>query len=425
MYKIILQNKKSIPPFNEPARDLRITNKPLWLVQRDILAPYTEREMELPTGAPMPDVKGPCLVYRDNLFFDGDFITYFLDEAKKMARAVQAAFSLEDGAFREHCLPLSTSYTQSGDLYLVDLWYYPDGITDEAEPLVVNMAATEIGYYNVPTYMAQDRGELVYQVPLRSLIAIDSWVHVFIADSVFHLFGRAARFENRLNVDPLFKLQVLALALWEGKQVLECSGVVQIGRNCTIDPTATIHGPAAIGDNVTINAGVVIENCTIGNNVNISQDCQLMLSVIGDGTFLPFRAALFMTTIMDNSMVAQNTCLQMSVVGRNAFVGAGNTFTDFNLLSDVVKARDGSDQLSPSNRPVLGSCVGHNCRIGSGMIFYPARMIESDVVLLATQERRIIDRDVPYEESDHHRLRAAHLHRRLYPRPGEQVSHEW
>jgi len=36
--------------------------------------------------------------------------------------------------------------------------------------------------------------------------------------------------------------------------------------------------------------------------------------------------------IDDNSMVAQNTCLQMCVIGRNTFIGAGSTFTDFNLL---------------------------------------------------------------------------------------------
>ena len=66
-----------------------------------------------------------------------------------------------------------------------------------------------------------------------------------------------------------------------------------------------------------------------------------MLSVVGDGTFLPFRAALFMTTVMDNSMIAQNTCLQMCVVGRNTFIGAGSTFTDFNLVPAPIRALDG------------------------------------------------------------------------------------
>ena len=425
MLKIILQAPAQITPFNEPARDLRILNKPLWLNQRDILAPYITHELELPAGARLPQTHEACLVYRDNLYFDQGYIDAFLTEAKKNRWASRAAFSANDPAFREHILPLSLSYTAAGDTYLADLWYFPNGPEADAQPLVIDLQAREIGYYHIPTYMAKEQGDLVYQVPLRCLISIDSWVHIFIADTVFGLFGRGARFEERLNKNLSFKVRTLWRALYEGKQLLESSGVVQIGRNCVIDPSAIIHGPTTIGDNVTVGAGAVIENCIIGDNVNVSQGCQLMLSVVGDGTFLPFRAALFMTTVMDNSMVAQNTCLQMCVIGRNSFVGAGSTFTDYNLLPAAIKARDGNGVLRNANRPVLGSCVGHNCRLGAGMIVYPARMIESDVVLVGSKDRRIIDRDVTYEESDHHRLSAAALHQRLYPRVGEKESESW
>lgn len=425
MFKIILQSRKKIAPFNEPARDLRILNKPLWLAQRDALAKYTDRELELPPGAPFPQIHEPCLIYRDNLYFDDEYIKAFITSAQAANKPVRAAFSINDPAFREHILPLSSSYTPAGDVYLADLWYYPNGPETGAEPLVIDLLSKEIGYYHVPLYMAAAQGDLVYQVPLRSMIAIDSWVHIFIMDTVFGLFGRGARFEKRLYEDPFFKLRVFARALYEGRQVLECSEVVKYGRNCVIDPSAVIHGPTSIGDNVTIGANAVIENCIIGDNVNISQGCQLMLSVVGDGTFLPFRASLFMSTIMENSLVAQNTCLQMSVIGRNTFIGAGSTWTDFNLLSSPIKARDGYGELRNSNRPVLGGTVGHNCRIGSGVIVYPARMIESDVILFATKERRVIDKDVVYEESDHLRLPIAHLHPRAYPREGEKVVESW
>jgi carbonic anhydrase/acetyltransferase-like protein (isoleucine patch superfamily) len=425
MLKIILHSPKTLSPFNEPARDLRIQNKPLWLSQRDILAPYTNHEVELLPGARLPQTHEPCIVYSDNLYFDEDYIKAFMAAALKRDHPSRAAFTIKDAAFREHCLPLSTSYTRAGDLFLADLWYYPHGPQPDPEPLVIDLLAQEHGYYHVPTYMAAEQGDLVYQVPLRSMIAIDAWVHIFVADTIFGLFGRGARFEERLTKDPFFKLSVLAAGIYEGKQVLESSRLVTIGRNCSIDPTAVVHGPTTIGDNVTIGAGAVIENCIIGDNVNVGQGCQLMLSVVGDGTFLPFRASLFMTTVMDNSMVAQNTCLQMCVLGRNTFVGAGSTFTDYNLVPAPIKARDGNGQLSPSNRPVLGSCVGHNCRIGAGMIIYPARTIESDVVLVSSAERRVVDRDVTYENSDHHHLRAASMHRRLYPRPGEATADSW
>jgi acetyltransferase-like isoleucine patch superfamily enzyme len=425
MLKIILPAPRLIPPFNEPARDLRIQNKPLWLNQRDLLAPYVTGELELAPGAPLPVSREPMIVYRDNLYFDQHYIEAFITAARKRGRAVRAAFSVEDAAFHEHALPLSTSYTPAGRLYYADLWYYPNGPTTNVEDLVVDMQAREIGYYHVPTYMATESGDLLYHVPLRAMIAIDSWVHVFIADGVFGLFARGARFEDRLDRDLAFKLRVLAKAVYEGRQLLECSELVKVGKNCVIDPTAIIHGPTTIGDNVTINAGTIIENCIIGSNVNISQDCQLMLSVVGDGTFLPFRASLFMTTIMEHGMVAQNTCLQMCVIGRNTFIGAGNTFTDYNLIPAPIRARDGHDKLTNANRPVLGSCVGHNCRLGSGLIIFPARMIESDVVIFASKDRRIIDHDVAYEDSDHHRLRDASKHPRLYPRQRGEADLKW
>jgi NDP-sugar pyrophosphorylase family protein len=186
-----------------------------------------------------------------------------------------------------------------------------------------------------------------------------------------------------------------------------------------------IKGPTIIGDNVHIDAGAVIDNCIIGNNVNVGQGAQVMLSVVGDGAFLPFRASLFMTTMMDNSMLAQNTCLQMCVIGRNTFIGAGSTWTDYNLIPAPIRARDGNGRLSISNRPVLGGAVGHNCRIGSGMIIYPARTIESDVVLAASAERRMIDRDITYDQSDHHKLKLAHLHQTPYHKKSRAEVESW
>jgi carbonic anhydrase/acetyltransferase-like protein (isoleucine patch superfamily) len=425
MFKIILQDNHRISPFNERARDLRIQNNPLWLHQRNVLAPYTTREQELKAGERLPLVREETIVYRDNLFFDEQYINAFMAAARKKGRAVRAAFSVEDQAFKEHALPLSASYAPAGGLYLADLWYYPKGPVADVEPLVINLESRELGYYHVPTYMADQSGDLTFQVPLRTLIAIDSWVHIFIADVVFGLFSRGARFEKRLNEDLGFKLKILSKAIYEGRQILECSELVTIGKNCVIDPHAIIHGPTTIGDNVTINAGAVIENCIIGNNVNVSQDVQLMLSVVGDGTFLPFRAALFMTTVMENSMIAQNTCLQMCVVGRNTFIGAGSTFTDYNLVPAPIRALDGRGTLSLSNRPVIGSAVGHNCRLGSGLIVYPARTIESDVVLAASKDRRVIDKNIRYEDSDHHKFKSASLHKRLYPPKDDNELESW
>ena len=73
MLKVILNAPHPIAPFNEPARDLRVHNTPLWLHQRNILAPFTTHELELKPGQRFPLGHDETLVYRDNLFFDEEY----------------------------------------------------------------------------------------------------------------------------------------------------------------------------------------------------------------------------------------------------------------------------------------------------------------------------------------------------------------
>ena len=157
MLKIVLSAPATISPFCEPARDLRIQNTPLWLWQRNLLAAHVDREIVVPPGSPMPAAPGPALAYRDNLYFDQPYLETFLKEARQRGRPVRAAFRPDDPAFHEHALPLSTSYTRQGDLYLADLWFFPDGPSPDPEPLVIDLQAREIGYYHVPTYMADQQ----------------------------------------------------------------------------------------------------------------------------------------------------------------------------------------------------------------------------------------------------------------------------
>lgn len=408
MKKIIVRDQTPIPPFNEPARDLRVMNKPLWLYQRDVLSAYCLEEVECSSlrgvsYLPSEILSGEVLVYRDNLFFDESLFEAFITEARQSGKASQIAFSKKDKAIKTHALNLQEGIREEGDLYVADLFYYPDGSAIDAvtpQPVSVDTESQEMGYYRVPTYMANDRGDLGFNVPLKAFLSIENWIHIFMANCPFGIFSYGARIEKSLDNLGMM-LKVLWRSLLERKQFLTSSALVLVGKNTHIDPAATIQGPTIIGDNVTIGPGVVINASIIGSNVNIMQGVQLMLSVIGDGSYLAFNSALFMTTLMENSMVAQNTCLQLSVVGRDTFVGAGNTFTDFNIMGDPIKVFH-KGELHEVGMPVIGGCVGHNCRIGSGHVIYPARSIESDVVLIGKQDRTIISNNIEYEDSDHH-----------------------
>ncbi len=426
MRKIVIRDKKNISPFNEPARELRVMNKPLWLNQRDVLSSYCEQELEISDLAQMPDDRVETIIYRDNLYFDQEFVDVFIERARKLGKACRAAFSSEDKAISTHALLLQRGirreHEHEDEPYVADLWYLPFGKDPNVRPLIIDTEPKEHGYYRVPSYMANESGDLTYWIPVRgSFMSIEHWVHLYEANCIFGLFARGVRTEQRMARDLGFKMRGLWRAMLERRHVLRSSVAVTVGKGTIIDPAATIIGRTTIGENCFINAGVVIDNCVIGNNVNLGQDVQLSLSVVCDRCFLPFRASLFMTTLMENSIVAQNTCLQMCVIGRDTFIGAGNTFTDYNLLSDPVKVFN-RDELVSLDMPVLGGCVGHNCRLGSGLIIYPARTIESDSILFATPERMVVPKNINYEDSDHLKLKDG---AKKHPRKYGAAQNEW
>jgi acetyltransferase-like isoleucine patch superfamily enzyme len=415
MRKIILRDKRKIFPFNEPARDLRVLNKPLWLYHRDVLAPYTTEEEDVDSLAKVKPQRIETLVYRDNLFFDQHFLDEFIQRARSLGKACRVAFALDDPAINTHAIYLQQGIRPEGGVYVADMWYFPYGIEPTVRPLVIDTESREAGYYHVPTHMSDEQGDLTYHLPTKSFCSIEHWIHTLTANIFFGVFSEGARLERDIERSALKQLKLLWHGMLERRQAGTSSGAVHIGRNCSIDPSAVIQGPTVIGDNVSIGAGSVVDVCIIGDNVDIGQDCQIQLSVVSDRGFLPFRAALFMTVLMEDSMVAQNTCLQFCSVGRNTFIGAGSTFTDFNLVPKAIRAAGRDGILGDTGMPVLGGCVGHNCFIGAGMVVYPARAIESDVVLVASSERRVITKNVYYEDSDHFKIKdGANFHQRLY-----------
>src|SRR5690606_7724809 len=194
--------------------------------------------------------------------------------------ACQIAFAREDKAITTHALRLQDGIRLDlqRNVFLADLFYYPNGIDEEPQPLVIDTEPREMGYYHIPSYMAPNQGDMVFQVPRKPFLSIENWVHVFLANSPFGVFSWGRIQEQLVEESWKEKLAVSFATLghklnpfspaWRN-HFLASSRMVKVGKNCSIDPTATIHGPTVIGNNVTIGAGVVITNSLIGNNVNI------------------------------------------------------------------------------------------------------------------------------------------------------------
>jgi hypothetical protein len=178
MKKIIIRDQTFISPFNEPARDLRVMNKPLWLYQRDVLSPYCQEEVECSSlrsamSLPADILADELIIYRDNLFFDEFLFKDFITAARNSGQPAQIAFSKDDEAIVTHALPLQDGIRLEGDFYVADLFYYPKGTATAQiapKPVEINTEFREMGYYHIPTYMATEQGDLGFNVPLKAFL---------------------------------------------------------------------------------------------------------------------------------------------------------------------------------------------------------------------------------------------------------------
>src|SRR5262245_7106446 len=121
MYRYIIEDLRHIPPFNEEASELTVGTVALKIHQENVFTALFGDESKLgnifkdadgrQTHNAMQTIdKGPAVLYRDNLWFDREFMEYFINEAKKAGKACRAAFWADDAAFRTYALPLTKGF---------------------------------------------------------------------------------------------------------------------------------------------------------------------------------------------------------------------------------------------------------------------------------------------------------------------------
>lgn len=409
MRRYIIRKQTHIEPFNQNASKLSVFNKTLDRWQSDLFAPYEiEDQIDVLGLDEIPFEARELVIHADNLYFDPPFLKAFLDQARALGQPVRAAIRADDPAWQQARLDQIThSFYRRGDVFLVDLWYFPQGVSRKAEPLLIESNTHEVSYSTLPGGQ-----ELVWQLPERTVCPIDTWVHLFFVNIVFGIFARTFKPEKQKKG---MGLQAAVRSLIEGRGDTPLSELVHIGENCTIDDHAVFQGPVVIGDHVTIGPGCVITQSIVGDNVTLAHGNHLHMSLIGEGSFLPWGASAHFSLLMERASIDHNACVDMSVIGRDSYVGAGTIFGNYNLLNEPIAIKSEFSTVSLT-LPALGACIGHNCRIGPGLIFYPGRTVESDVVLMPSPTRRVIMQDISYEESDHHAVASSADRRRLYPR---------
>jgi UDP-N-acetylglucosamine diphosphorylase / glucose-1-phosphate thymidylyltransferase / UDP-N-acetylgalactosamine diphosphorylase / glucosamine-1-phosphate N-acetyltransferase / galactosamine-1-phosphate N-acetyltransferase len=408
------ENSRIIEPLEVSSRDCPIFNKPLHEIQLDELDRLFSDTYSFVEVSNIEDVaeivrhNTPTLVFPSNLFFSAELVDNFLKSIKKHEdshSAFQVAIPVSSSMARDFIAPLNdlpTTNCHNQECFLLPLFLFKDRSCSPL-PIPIDIEESKYWHLSLPTRTDTYKNQSVFSnypvppkldfAPLRVSLStcfgmpINHWVHLLTANIVFSLYTDALRFSK--GESPVFFQHPTNDE--NTNSATNARDLIFVGKNCQIDPTATLIGPTILGENVIVGPGAYIVSSVIGQNSVIGENCHIRLSVIGKDTTFPAvtGSSTLWSVVLDGALIC--SLLRFSVVGQDVFIGAGVWTTD-RILKDKEESPDISyggscvrvlhdKKVSDSGYWVLGSAIGNRSKLGTGTIILPGRTIWPDSVI--------------------------------------------
>ncbi len=143
-----------------------------------------------------------------------------------------------------------------------------------------------------------------------------------------------------------------------------------IGSGCQIHRSAVVEN-CVLGDFVEVGPGAILRGCHIGKDVRVESQAICDLSVIGDHATVQRRSMVNVSLIYPKARVGG--ILQFALAGRESTSKMFAVGTDMRLAGRVrVETPTG---LRDIDLGYQGVCFGHHSFVGSGVWIAPGRVI--------------------------------------------------
>jgi UDP-N-acetylglucosamine diphosphorylase / glucose-1-phosphate thymidylyltransferase / UDP-N-acetylgalactosamine diphosphorylase / glucosamine-1-phosphate N-acetyltransferase / galactosamine-1-phosphate N-acetyltransferase len=411
--RYVLKTNQVIHPFESPATKLPVLNKTVFEHQEDVFRnlKIKEEPVFISSLEEITQTTSQTLVYSDDIYFNKELVLKFIEKASAIGKPASLAFSDTDPCFSVHACYPQHNMEHVGNLYMGDFFFIPAGVQDrdlisikrDFIPVIIDTESKSLPCFSSPALelgcgQRQSNNPLSkvpplhLQVPQLSYIAIKHWTQLLFANFTWGIHSQMYQLCTVLE-NKNTELRKMS------SDSVKRRGPINIGKDCQIDPTATIIGPTTIGDGVVIGPNVTIIAGHIGDYAVLEPSCTIWFGVLGARSSLLANRNLIMSCVMNDSII--NTDIRFSIVGNNSFLGAGSVITDCilrnadesdpNVNSTMVKVLAGKEIVN-SGYYVLGPAIGNRVKIGSGVIVYPGRMIKSGSLILPGQGYNVVDR---------------------------------
>jgi len=353
-------SNRCIAPFNDPAGDTLIRNRPLSEWQKDAFQSAGLSQVSSPTP--------PCLIIPDNLFITGGALRSFVAKAngKNATLVVANSIFLNN---TKHVQPRIT-ITEQGARYTHVRFL--SGGNEPAVDVVIDPDERPIDI-DIPT---QYIGDTQPQISLvrHPVLELHHWCHILWCNQIA---GGIEVRETPKWVGALrliwAAIRALSLNKWKLLQKMN-----RIGNGCDIHPTAIIEG-CTIGNNVTVGPHTRLLFCQVGDGATIMPGAHVELSVLGDRSVVSQACYLRFSVLYPEAVMSQ-IVMQQCVLGRRAVTTTAAWSLDLNFEQDIRVPLDG--ELYSTGTRFLGSAFGHRSRVGTGFFLASGRMVPNDYFII-------------------------------------------
>ena len=148
------------------------------------------------------------------------------------------------------------------------------------------------------------------------------------------------------------------------ERYVRLSDNVAIARSAKVSESATVCGPAIIGERCEIRTGAFIRGgVLIGDGVTVGNSCEIKNSIIFDGAQIPH-----FNYVGD------------SIIGYRAHLGAGVITSNLKCDKSLVCVKCGDENI-PTGLKKFGAIIGDRAEIGCNTVLNPGSIIGRDSIV--------------------------------------------
>ena len=153
--------------------------------------------------------------------------------------------------------------------------------------------------------------------------------------------------------------------------------LVHKGRRCDIHPSAVVEA-SILGNGVRIGRQASVFGCWLGDGAEVADGAQLFGSVLGEHAVAGDGARFIFCVLYPRAFVSHY--MKACLIGRGTMMPPYSFLLDMKMGKDIRVDYQG--RRVPSGKQILGSCLGHDVFLGTGVWFEPGLEVPNGYVIV-------------------------------------------